>query len=258
MTFPVRSDGFAFYNKQLYSIRRKTIGGHMNTGIPQSPSFNPAGPKYPWDEKEQNGCVYGLEVFGFIVLIMSGLGGLITAIVFLQELNSPTNNTILTIIVSIVILAGSIVGMIFLVKPMKIPAAYKPRAQYVFQPTVLGQPFDVRFKPVQQVQPVGIVQFTEQAIHVEGVQQGKSCWLFLLGWLLYSLFNKKFNLDFLYSQLVTMSCTGKTVTLNFSAGEPNQFVFRVSMLDGERLYRELLYHFPQQMEQYRDVILGKQ
>lgn len=230
----------------------------MSTGIPQSPSFIPSGPKFPWDEKEQNGCVYGLEVLGFVVLIVCGLGGLITSIVFLSELNRPTNNTVLTIIASIVILAGSIVGMIFLVKPMKIPAAYKPRAQYVFQPTVLGQPFDVRFKPVQQVQPLGIVQFTEQAIHVEGVQQGQSCLIFLVGWLLYSLFNKKFKLDFPYSQLIAMNSTGKTVTLNFSVGEPSQFVFRVSAVDGERLYRELLYHFPQQMELYRDVILSKQ
>ncbi len=230
----------------------------MSTGIPQSPSFISPGPKYPWDEKEQNGCVYSLEVLGFVVLIISGLGGLITLIGFLSELTRPTNNTVLNIIVSFVVLAGSIVGMIFLVKPVKIPAAYKPRAQYVFQPTSLGQPFDVRFKPVQQVQPVGVVQFTEQAIHVEGVQQGQSCLIFLVGWLLYSLFNKKFSLDFPYSQLVAKGCTGKTVTLNFSTGEPNQFVFRVSAADGERLYRELLYHFPQQMEQYRDVILGKQ
>ena len=230
----------------------------MSTGIPQSPSFSPSGPKYPWDEKEQNGCVYGLEVLGFVVLIASGLGGLITSIVFLSELNRPTNNTVLTIIVSIVILAGSIVGMIFLVKPMKIPAAYNPRAQYVFQPTALGQAFDVRFKPVQQVQPVGIVQFTEQAIHVEGVQQGQSCLIFLVGWLLYSLFNKKIQPGFYIQPINHHELHGKTVTLNFSAGEPSQFIFRVSAVDGERLYRELLYHFPQQMEQYRDVILNKQ
>jgi len=136
-----------------------------------------------------------------------------------------------------------------------VPSAFKPR--FKFPPNVLGQIFDVRFQPKQRLSPIGTIQFGPYGLHIEGQQEASTGQVVLLGALLSTAFRKKFTRDIPYSYTSSVEVKGKQVSLITPTEEPNQFIFRVSALDGERLYRELYAHFPNSVAQWAYLFVGQ-
>lgn len=198
-------------------------------------------PGNPWEDRERNGCVAGLIVLAFILLVFGGLIALGVTIAGLSTIGSKSFDFVM-LIGGIVGLGVSIVLMILLYPQMKVPSRFKPRI--TVPPTVLGQPFDVRFQPKQRLNPVGTVQFTPYGLHVEGMQEAATGTIFLVGALLSTAFRKKFTRDVPYEYVTSVEVEGKKVSMLTPTEEPNLFVYRVSQIDGERLYRELYAHYP--------------
>ncbi len=208
-----------------------------------------AAPLPPWVDKERNGCLQTLIIFGFVLLIMVGLTTLGATIVILSD--SGTFE-IWSFVGSLVFLGLSIVGMIFLYPQLKVPSAFK--SHYVGPSNVLGIPFEVRFiGGKQRMLPSGTVWFGDAAVRITGTQEAGACTYLFWGWLLASLFRKQVMRDMAYQYVTLVSVIGKTITLSLPTEPPNIFTFRVSLQDGERAYRELCYHFPAQMQQYQDL-----
>ncbi len=209
-----------------------------------------AEPLPPWVDKERNGCLAGLLILAFVILIMVAIGGLITTLMFLTDTSMFSNSGIWGFVIAIVVLGLSIVGMIFLFPQLKVPAAFK--SHYIGPSNTLGIPFEVRFQGgKQRMLPVGTVWFGDAALRVTGTQEAGACTYLFWGWLWASMFRKQVMRDMAYQYVTLVSVIGKTVTLSLPTEPPNMFTFRVSLQDGERLYRELCYHFPAQTQQFQ-------
>lgn len=205
----------------------------------------------PWEDRERNGCVAMLLGLAFILLVFAGLG----AIIFILAGATSSTFDIWSVVGGIVGLGVSIVLMILIYPQLKVPSRYKTRI--VVPPTALGQPFDVRFQPKQRLNPIGSVQFTPYGVHIEGQQEASTGAIFLFGWLIASAFRKKFVRDIPYQYITSVQIEGKKATLLTPTEEPNLFIFRVSYMDGERLYRELYAHYPNTVAQWAHLFVGQ-
>ncbi len=214
----------------------------MSTNIPVSPQVP------PWEDKEQAGGLYCLEILGATVLVLIGFFGLGLLISGIAVMGEGSSDWYWMIPAGLVATAGCVVGIIFLRKPLKVPTRLMNKNPY--PANMLGAPYTVRFGPLQRVSGVGTLVFSDQAIQVSGVRQANSCMIFVVGWLFYSLFNEKFTRAFLYNQVIEATVTGKTLRLVFATDEPNTFAIRVATNDGERLYRELFARMPQVVAQH--------
>lgn len=213
-----------------------------------------AGPGRPWEDRERNGCVAGLIVLAFILLVFGGLIALGVTIAGLSTIGSKSFDIVM-LIGGIVGLAVSIVLMILLYPQMKVPSRFKPRI--AVPPSVLGQPFDVRFQPKQRLNPVGTVQFTPYGMHIEGMQEASTGTIFLVGALLSTAFRKKFTRDIPYEHVSSVDVEGKKISMLTPTEEPNLFIYRVSHMDGERLYRELYAHYPNTVAKWAHLFVAQ-
>jgi hypothetical protein len=203
----------------------------------------------PWEDKERNGCVQGLIGLAYVLLIFLGLGGLIAALISISPFEA------VALVIGLVCVAVSVVLLVILTPQLKIPASFKPRI--VVPPNVLGQPFDVRFQPKQRLNPIGTVAFTPYGVHIEGIQEASTGTIFMVGWLISTAFRKKFVRDVPYQYISTVGVEGKKISLMTPTEEPNLFIFRCSMMDGERMYRELYAHFPNSVAQWAHLFVGQ-
>jgi hypothetical protein len=206
-------------------------------------------PLPPWVDKERNGCLQSLIVGGFVILVLAGLGCLIGALVYLTEPGGLSGTgAVGAFVTTLVILAASVVGMVFLAPQLKVPAAFK--SHYVGPSNVLGSPFEIRFTTGYANGDRGTIWFSDYGIQVTG-KENVSCGLwFFIGWLAY-FFRQNYVRDVPYQAVSLVSVVGKTVIFATPVAPIQRLRFRVALEDGERLYRELCYHFPAQMQQYQ-------
>lgn len=222
----------------------------MSTYIPGSPQLP------PWEDKEQAGGLYCLEVLGVTVLILIGLMGIGLLIGGISQMTNGDQEGLWMILIGAAAIAACVVGTIFLSKPLRVPTKVVNKTPY--PANMLGAPYSVRFAPLQRVSGIGTMMFTDQVIQISGVRQANTCLLFFIGWLFYSLFNEKFTRAFLYNQVIEATVTGRTLKLVFATDEPNTFQIRVATNDGERLYRELFARMPQVVSQYSQWFVDSQ
>jgi len=228
--------------------------------------------KYPWQIKEMNVGVKFLVTLAVIVLVMVALGTGFGALVGLGTLFNSTSDTLLTNLLSLVIMlaltGGSGVALFFLWPQMRKPTSFTPKTG-ITEPSRAAALLSVKFEPpafATTLRGDGTVTFTESDLMLSGTQPPNGlvqlgvvlvvtvlplaifgCGLGLLPALVlaYYIGRKQVTLAIPYSQVMVQSVKGTTVHLKAAASSPDNVRFRVSSLDGERLYRELYQRLPQ-------------
>lgn len=232
---------------------------------------------YPWQIKEMSAGLRFLVLLGIMVLVLIAIGTAFGVLIGLGVLFSSTTDTfisnLLIVVGNLVLAGGSITALIFLFPQARKPPRFAPKTG-IIDPTRTAAPFGVKFEPrafSTSLRGDGSVTFTDNDVTVSGtvppnglVQLGVilvvtvlplaifGCGLGILPAIIIANYigRKQVTVPVAYSQMMVKGVKGTTVEMSAPAASPNNFRFRVSSTDGERLYRELYKRFPQAVSQW--------
>lgn len=226
----------------------------------------------PWQNKEVNVAVrFGLTVLGILllmVLMVSGLVAIGVIVSFALGNTQPAQVQSNLVVGSVAALVcfGSLAGLFTIWPYTRAPNRFTPSYGAV-DPTTRGHVFEVRFQRYlwgRSMRGKGTMQFAPEGLIIAGNLEPHT--LFQIGVVLvvtilplvffnfglgiipalliaYYVGRKKFSRTIPYPSIQQPEVKGRQLTLRCDEA-PRQIDVVVASVDGERLYRELLPHFP--------------
>ncbi len=138
------------------------------------------------------------------------------------------------------------------------PYDFRPRISV--PATVLGQSIDiVMTKPIRGI---GSLHFTDSRITIQAeghtaINLGTDLVVDLIfAAINYLLFKSNVNIDLSYEQIAEIKIAARQVSMLAREGKAQELKFIVSILDGERLYRELNAHYPSAIQEWAHLFLA--
>jgi hypothetical protein len=207
--------------------------------------------------------ITGLVLLGLFVilpLVLNVFVGLSLALAAPQQ-------ALVSVLLPAALLGGCLFGLVKLWPYLAAPTRFHPKSNGI-APTAPGQAFEVKFaRPgfSQSFNGDGSILFEAEHLSADGTLEPSIALqlgvifvvtiipLVLFGWglglipallLAYWIGRKKLSHRVPYTDIHDLSVKGRTVTLACSGEAPNRLKFRVAEPDGERLYRELVRHYP--------------
>lgn len=233
------------------------------------PPVGPAAQTPPWQQKQLSTGVKLLLTLVTVLLIIALFVALFVAIGSLTTLGrrGSAGSSMIALVVSVVVFAVSLLGLIKLYPLVSAPTNFKP-AYGAVPPDARGQPFETRFKRNlggRSFSGKGMLRFDAEGLQIEGYLTPSA--LFQLGVVVvvtvvplvvlgiglgilpaliiaYYLGRKKLTSTIAYADMRDLQLKGCQLSFRNESAIPRKLSLYVATSDGERLYRELYDRFP--------------
>lgn len=207
----------------------------------------------PWQQRQIS---YGLKLLvsfvGGLLLVISLLLGIVWLIMIPSMImNGPGPRDTITSMLALgacltLALAACLVAL-WMVWPLRSARTRFTPSYGVIPATAMAQPFEVRFQRVglgRTLLGKGTMRFEPHGMYLSGTLTPSPLIQLTLGVLIAQLVGRKrVEMTLPFHQLSSLHVAGPCVTLD-GPGRPQRVAVVVAVCDGERLYRELLPHFP--------------